>query len=270
MIMVRSRRRCPAIVLIVVLIALLTGCSGATSSPVAAVAPTTGVPSAGAGSPGAGPTATATEPGPTPTPSPTPAVTERLSPGLSASDRRAGLRSHTVPWKSSGRLHTVPGHSSAPGNGRIYTVQVQVESGLDVDGAAFARFVLATLNDPRSWTEHGRRRFARTASAHADIRVILAGPATSASICLPLRTFGKLSCRHGANEAVLTYYRWVKAIPEYAGNLEGYRHYVVNHEVGHVLGHGHQYCAGRGRLAPLMMQQTKGLKGCRPNPWPHP
>jgi hypothetical protein len=128
--------------------------------------------------------------------------------------------------------------------------------------------VLATLNDRRSWTENGRRRFARTDGA-AQVRVVLASPATSAAICRPLRTFGKLSCREGS-ATVLTMYRWVKAIPEYAGDRDGYRRYVVNHEVGHALGHGHQYCGGRGRMAPVMMQQTKGLKGCRPNPWPHP
>jgi hypothetical protein len=88
-------------------------------------------------------------------------------------------------------------------------------------------------------------------------------------MCEPLKTFGKLSCHEG-DDAVLTMYRWVKGIPDYHGDVTGYRHYVVNHEVGHALGHGHQYCAGKGKLAPLMMQQTKGLLGCRPNPWPFP
>ena len=49
-----------------------------------------------------------------------------------------------------------------------------------------------------------------------------------------------------------------------------YRHMVVNHETGHWLGHGHLGCAGRGRPAPVMMQQSKGLAGCRHNPWPLP
>jgi uncharacterized protein DUF3152 len=150
----------------------------------------------------------------------------------------------------------------------VYRIRIEVEVGLAVDRPAFARYVLATLNDRRSWTERGRRRFART-DGPADVRVVLASPATSAAMCRPLRTFGTLSCREG-RAAVLTMYRWLKAIPEYAGNHDGYRRYVVNHEVGHALGHRHQYCGGRGRMAPVMMQQTKGLKGCRPNPWPHP
>jgi hypothetical protein len=207
---------------------------------------------------------------PIPTPTPTPTKTKKSGSALSASDRLAGLRSTKVPWSAGGTLRVVPGQSAAPGRGRVYTVRVEVETGLDIDRTAFAKFVLATLNDKRSWTEHGKRTFARTDAATADIQVVLASPAKSASMCLPLRTFGKLSCREGANTAVLTDYRWVKAIEEYSGNHDGYRHYVINHEVGHVLGHGHEYCAGKGELAPLMMQQTKGLKGCRPNPWPHP
>jgi len=49
-------------------------------------------------------------------------------------------------------------------------------------------------------------------------------------------------------------------------NLNYYRTYLILHEVGHVLGHGHSRCTTPGP-APVMMQQTKGTNQCYPDPW---
>lgn len=184
-------------------------------------------------------------------------------------DHEAGVLSATVPEEGDGVLTVVPGTAAAPGSGRTVEVAVTVEGGLDVDPARFADFVMATLNDPRSWTHDGNT-FARTDDeANADVVVVLASPQTSAAMCRPLVTGGRLSCREG-RRAILTWYRWVNGLQDYGADRTGYRHYVVNHEVGHFLGHGHLSCPGSGRQAPVMMQQTKGLRGCLPNPWPYP
>ena len=162
----------------------------------------------------------------------------------------------------------MPGSAAAPGRGEVRTVRVEVERGLPVDGARFAGFVLATLNDDRSWGHDGAMTFART-DGDAPIVVVLASPETSAELCGDLRTHGMLSCRNGPR-AVLTFHRWVNATDEYADNVTGYRQYVVNHEVGHALGYGHERCPGPGQPAPVMQQQTLGLKGCAQNSWPYP
>ena len=264
--MKRDSRRLVRSALLAVAVTAVAACSNPLSGASPATSPTA-QPAAPTATPAAeGDLAAAPEPTAVPTEPPPPS---RAAPSASDADRLAGIRSRTVVQDLGGRLVTVPGDVAAPGKGDVWRVKVQVEKGLDVDGQAFAQFVLDTLNDPRSWGHGGTRTFGRTDGGSYDVRVVLASPATSARMCLPLRTNGRLSCRNGA-ASILTYYRWVKAIPGYGKDVTGYRRYVVNHEVGHALGHGHEDCPGRGRRAPVMMQQTKGLLGCEPNAWPHP
>jgi ssRNA-specific RNase YbeY (16S rRNA maturation enzyme) len=47
--------------------------------------------------------------------------------------------------------------------------------------------------------------------------------------------------------------------------LKDYRQYMVTHEMGHILGHDHVKCPGKGKPAPIMMQQTLGIGDCAPN-----
>jgi hypothetical protein len=210
-----------------------------------------------------------------PSPSP-PAATTPASPAVRAAatslhpeDADAGLLGTTIRSRGSGVLVVVPGRVAAPGRGMVRRVKVEVERGLPVDAQKFARFVLRTLNDPRGWGARGRATFARTDGKDADFRVVLASPSTNAVLCRPLDTDGEASCgREG--RAVLTFARWVHATREFAKNRTVYRQYVINHEVGHLLGHPHESCPRRGALAPIMQQQTYGLDGCRPNPWPYP
>ena len=208
---------------------------------------------------------------PAPTPPATPTTADAATPDPDAptdADRWAGILRRTVPPSGAGEFDVVPGSVPAPGPGEVRTVRVEVEQGLPVDRDAFAVFVLAVLNDSRSWGHGGTMSFART-EGDAPIIVTLASADTSARLCGDVEGGGRLSCRNGPR-AVLTAARWVDGTDEYAGNLTGYREYVVNHEVGHALGHGHELCPGRGRPAPVMQQQTLGLKGCTQNSWPYP
>ncbi|WP_432507707.1 DUF3152 domain-containing protein [Kineococcus arenarius] len=237
---------------------------------------------AGAGCTGArdaagGSASAATGPGtPAPTstaaPTPTTTPTPTLPPGLTEADVAAGVLQRQVPGSGGGALDVVPGSVPAPASARVRTLRVEVERDLVtagvLDPAAFADFALGVLNDPRGWGAGGATSFERT-DGEAELRLVLATPDTSAALCRPLRTMGTLSCRVG-DAAVLTWYRWVEAIPDYGEDRTGYRQYLVNHEVGHLLGHGHEPNPGAGRLAPVMMQQTKGLDGALPNPWPNP
>ncbi len=78
------------------------------------------------------------------------------------------------------------------------------------------------------------------------------------------------SCRVG-RYVIINQDRWKHASPAWNAAhlpLRDYRHMVVNHETGHWLGLHHVSCPGQGRLAPVMMQQSKGLQGCRFNPFP--
>ena len=172
-----------------------------------------------------------------------------------------------VVQRGSGVLDVVPGSMPAPGRGEVVTVRVDVERGTGIAAPAFAAEVMSTLNDPRSWGQGGTRTFART-DGTADVQVILASPLTSADLCRPLVTYGRLSCSEG-ERAILTSYRWEHGTVEFP-DLAVYRRYVVNHEVGHVLGKAHERCPAAGLPAPVMQQQTIGVAPCTPNAWPFP
>ena len=117
---------------------------------------------------------------------------------------------------------------------------------------------------PDGWA--ARHQLVRV-DGHADLRIVLATPETADQLCAPLDTGGRLSCRNG-EDVVINAWRWQFGADSYPGDLTGYRRYVVNHETGHALGYPHVSCPESEQRAPVMLQQTKGLEGCEPNPWP--
>jgi len=196
-----------------------------------------------------------------PSPSPSPRPTPEPGSGL------LGARI-TVEQELSGRLVVVSGSRPAPAEGKVWRLQIAVEKGLPVDPEAFAEAVLTTLNDPRGWNGADGTTFAWTDSEQYDARVVLASPGTTDELCLPLDTASSVSC--GIEEtAVLNFKRWAKGSKAWK-EIANYRHYLVNHEVGHVIGYHHDLCAGEGEHATIMVQQTTTTSGCIPEAWPAP
>lgn len=140
------------------------------------------------------------------------------------------------------------------------TVRVLVERKYAAEADAFAWAVEEALGDAAGWAAAGHRFV--LVDGEAEITVVLARPQTVDALCAPLVTGGSFSCgRKG--RAVINARRWHHGASTYRGHLAAYRTYVINHEVGHLLGFEHAACPGRGKAAPVMLQQTKSLAGCK-------
>ena len=210
--------------------------------------------------------------------------TALLGPGDWDGDGRADLLARTrtgqlVQFSGNGRGGFAPAPYPVVGRGwtsmrlnertqaprRVIRYSVSGLGRVGSDVGYFGRHVDWTLNDYRGWSLGWAIRFDRVPSG-GEFTVHLASPAQVAAaspVCSET-----WSCRVG-NRVYINDERWRLATATYARRpLEDYRHYVVNHEVGHWFELGHWACPGAGRAAPVMQQQSKGLSGCTSNVWP--
>ncbi|MEP6979842.1 MAG: DUF3152 domain-containing protein [Nakamurella sp.] len=214
---------------------------------------------------------------------------EVLTPNLAVGALPAG-QPYTV--AGDGTYRVVAGAGAPAGSSpTVVTYTVEIEDGVvTAEGDdEFARFVDRTLADPRSWiTVKGvtLQRVDAAADVTPDFRVTLTSQQTVRDMCgfsVPLES----SCyTRAAGRVFINDARWVRGSLTYGTDLNSYRQYAINHEVGHALGYGHQPCGQDRALAPVMMQQSwstsndalAGINGstvadgkaCLPNPWPEP
>lgn len=175
-----------------------------------------------------------------------------------------------VPASGKGTFTTARASGSAAGSGPLRRYRVQVEDGVDISAKDAAAEIQRILAHPRGWAAHGKGSF-QLVTSDADFVIRIATPATADRLCLAqgFDTRGELNCET-ADGVVVNLRRWMLGSPTFAGPAAEYRHLIINHEIGHEIGiRKHLGCAGPGKPAPVMMQQIKGLDGCRSNAWPY-
>ena len=183
---------------------------------------------------------------------------KRISVRLTA--RKEGFRKAVVETRRTHEvMHRVPLR-------RTVTYRVETRGKIVASLDEFKEQAQETFDDPRGWRSSGTA-FRRVSSGGSFVLVL------SEASQVPTFSPGcsaEWSCRVG-DYLVINQMRWLNASPmwrEQGRSVRDYRHMVVNHETGHWLGHDHAYCPRSGAPAPVMQQQSKGLEGCRPNPWP--
>lgn len=149
---------------------------------------------------------------------------------------------------------------------KTVTYNVITRGTISASVATFKKQAQQTYDDPRGWRAMGVK-FKRVKKG-GDFTLVLAQASkvpSFSSFCS-----STYSCRVG-RYVVINQTRWTMATPVWnakGGSSRGYRHMVINHETGHWFERGHASCGGKGQLAPVMQQQSKGLAGCKINPWP--
>lgn len=181
-----------------------------------------------------------------------------------------------------GTFRMLKGSSAVVGKGQLHRYSIEVENGVSgIDLAQFASMVQTVLSDRRSWAGHGDVALQRVDSGAIDMHISLTSSMTVRGLCgydIPIETscFLPAGGSNPVNRVVLNDARWVRGAASYVGDLNAYRIYMINHEDGHALGHEHAHQCLPGGLAPVMLQQTLGLKSaatgkmCAANPWPYP
>ncbi|MFE9610328.1 DUF3152 domain-containing protein [Streptomyces sp. NPDC006012] len=176
-----------------------------------------------------------------------------------------------VPATGSGTFVTAQAGGSVVGHGpNLVRYMVQVEKGIDVSPIQAANEIADILADPRGWTAGGSASFQLVSSEPA-LKIKIATPGTTDSLCwagIHQDTQGEYDCEVPGG-VMVNLKRWVQGSPTFDGPIHDYRALIINHEMGHSLGHQHETCPGPGKPAPVMMQQIKGLKGCVANAWPY-
>lgn len=130
------------------------------------------------------------------------------------------------------------------------------------------KFVLRILNDPKAWGVPFQH--VEATKNHEIVIHKLSKSKINALFPNEKHLHGLSVCDSRENPIRIYFSaeNW-DSVPLASGytDIMRYRTYLVLHEFGHALGHGHESCPSPNTPAPVMMQQTKGTGECYPDPW---
>lgn len=139
--------------------------------------------------------------------------------------------------------------------------KISIESDIKKNLKNFKKEVDTILSHPKSW----KVNFLQD-DKNFDFEITLASAKNIKKYC----NFSGLSCADPYNQKIwINNYRWTKGAKPSKLSLKNYRIYLINHEVGHLLGFLHATPI-KNRKVPVMNQHTLGLKGGLPWMFPLP
>ena len=150
---------------------------------------------------------------------------------------------------------------------KTFRYQVIVWGSVEADVEDFKTKVAETYKDQRGWSQIA---VFKEVTEDPDFYVILSD---AASLDATPGCSGELSCTTWSDQVIINDLRWregTEASRNAGMSTRDYQHMVVNHETGHWLGHyAHEEKCDAGGPAPVMLQQSTGLRGCDSfNAWP--
>jgi len=139
--------------------------------------------------------------------------------------------------------------------------KLSIESDIKRSLKNFKKDVDNILSHPKSW----KVNFIQD-NINYDLEITLASAKNIKTYC----NFSGLSCADPTNNKIwINNSRWINGAKPSKLSLKNYRIYLINHEVGHILGFRHAI-PKKNRKVPVMNQHTLGLKGGKPWMFPLP
>ena len=132
--------------------------------------------------------------------------------------------------------------------------------------ASMQTFITSTIQDSRGWRGKGYY-FQQSATKQAADIIFYLKSNEDITAMFTMDGFSVCYTVEGKSKIYINQKNWDTPPSAFTGSKETYRQYVVQHEVGHALGMGHEKPQTENAQCHPMYQQTRGTTKCLPNPW---